>query len=72
MTMTTCPATSTSSVATLRAALTRSSQAGLSLDMLKEIAGLRRWTRVAKDFPVLAHPHQEAPAAANKATTGTP
>src|SRR5439155_2370166 len=65
MTMTTCPATSTSSVATLRAALTRSSQAGLSLAMLQEIAGLRRWTRAARDFPVLAHPHQEAPAAAN-------
>src|SRR5438132_9111644 len=65
MTMTTCPETSTSSVATLRAALTRSSQAGLSLDMLEHIAGLRRWTRAAKDFPVLAHPHQEAPAAAN-------
>src|SRR5438874_6119677 len=65
MTMTTCPATSTSSVATLRAALTRSSQAGLSLDMLEHIAGLQRWTRAAKDFPVLAHPHQETPAAAN-------
>src|SRR5256885_17266995 len=65
MTMTTCPETSTSSVATLRAALTRSSQAGLSLDMLEHIAGLRRWTRAAKDFPVLAHLHQEAPAAAN-------
>src|SRR5437763_7598989 len=65
MMMTTCPATSTSSVATLRAALTRSSQVGLSLDMLKHIPSLRRWTRAAKDFPVLAHPHQEAPAAAN-------
>jgi phage terminase large subunit-like protein len=33
--------------------------------MLQEIPGLRRWTTVAKDFPVLAHPHQEAPGAAN-------
>ena len=33
--------------------------------MLEHIAVLQRWTRAAKDFPVLAHPHQEAPAAAN-------
>jgi phage terminase large subunit-like protein len=33
--------------------------------MLQEIPGLRRWTTVAKDFPVLAHLHQEAPGAAN-------
>src|SRR5262245_5740942 len=64
-TMTTCPETSTSSVATLRAALTRSSQAGLSLDLLREIPSLRRWALFDRDFPVLAHPHQEAPTAAN-------
>jgi phage terminase large subunit-like protein len=62
---TTCHETSTSSVATLRAALTRSSQAGLTLPMLTEIPELRRWTRFDKDFAVLAHRHQEAPLAAN-------
>jgi phage terminase large subunit-like protein len=33
--------------------------------MFTAIPGLRRWTRLHKDFPVLAHPHQEVPAAAN-------
>src|SRR5258707_10540583 len=65
LTMTTCPETSTSSVATLRAALTRSSRAGLSLDMLRAIPSLRRWSKFDRDFAVLAHAHQEAPLAAS-------
>ena len=63
-TMTTCPQTSMNSVANLRAALTRSSQAGLEDEMLERVPELRRWT-VDRDFAALAHPHQEPPAAAN-------
>src|SRR5688572_12015758 len=63
--MTTCQETSMSSVATLRAALTRSSQAGLSLDMLAAIPNLRRWMLLKKDFAVLAHEHQDPPACAS-------
>jgi phage terminase large subunit-like protein len=33
--------------------------------MLKDIPGLQRWTRFDNDFSVLAHRHQEPPAAAN-------
>ena len=33
--------------------------------MLTEIAPLSRWTRLDRDFAVLAHRHQEAPLAAN-------
>ncbi len=62
---TTCHETSTLSVSTLRAALTRSSQAGLILPMLTEIPELSRWTTLNRDFATLAHLHQEAPAAAN-------
>ena len=32
--------------------------------MLKGIPGHRPWTRLDKDFAVLAHPHQEVPASA--------
>jgi phage terminase large subunit-like protein len=62
MTMTTCPETSTSSVATLRDALMRSWKAGSTAEMLAAIPGLCRWTRLASDFPVLAHRHQDPPA----------
>lgn len=63
---TTCHETSMSSVAILRAALTRSSRAGLTLAMLSEIPELRRWTQLDRDFIVLAHRHQEPPAHANQ------
>ena len=33
--------------------------------MLKAISNLRPWTRFAKDFPVLAHRHQDPPAVAH-------
>ena len=62
--MTICRETSMNSVASLRAALTRSSQAGLALEMLKSMPGLTQWTRLDRDFAVLAHPHQEEPVSA--------
>ena len=62
---TTFPPTSMNSVATLRAALTRLSQAGLSLEALTKLPTLRRWTTFDCDFIALAHRHQEPPLYAN-------
>ena len=62
---TTCRETSMNSVAILRAALTRSSQAGLTLAMTEETPQLKRWIRLDKDFVTLAHRHQEPPQRAN-------
>jgi phage terminase large subunit-like protein len=54
-----------SSVATLRAALTRSSQLRLTDKMLRTIPELRRWTTLDRDFATLAHFHQRPPAHAD-------
>src|ERR1043166_5206893 len=62
---TTFPPTSMSSVATLRAALTRSSQLRLTDKMLRTIPELRRWTTLDSDFATLAHLHQRPPLCAN-------
>jgi phage terminase large subunit-like protein len=59
------------SVTTLRAALTRSSQAGLTLPMLTELPTLKTWTRLDKDFATLAHRHQEQPATGNNGAPWT-
>ena len=63
--------TSMRSVAILRAALTRSSQAGLTRTMLGDCA-LRRWLRLDNDFAVLAHRHQEPPPPPTMAGRGPP
>jgi phage terminase large subunit-like protein len=60
-----------SSVAILRAALTRSSQAGLSEQMLAAIPTLTRWRQLDKDFASLAHAHQDPPALANNGRAWT-
>src|SRR5215470_9056162 len=62
---TTCLPTSTSSVKTLRAALTRLSRAGLTKKILTHPTFERRCPRLANDFIVLAHRHQEQPVLAN-------
>jgi len=58
MTMTTCQPEPTTSVASLRAALMRLSQAGLTEDWLQQ-ASLPAQIRLQHDFAVLAHRHQE-------------
>ena len=71
----TCPPTSTSSVATLRAALTRSSQAGLSARRCWRRSRSRGGGgRSIATSSRLAHPHQEPPPFANGggAHSGTP
>jgi len=62
--MMTCLPTSMNSVTNLRAALMRSSIAGLEGPMLSELP-LRPWVRFDRDFIALAHRHQEPPAHAN-------
>src|SRR6478609_8802192 len=62
--MMTCLPTSMNSVTNLRAALMRSSIAGLEGPMLSELP-LRPWVRFDRDFIALAHRHQEPPAVAN-------
>lgn len=58
--------TSMSSVADLRGALTRLSQAGLSLAAVTELKPLRQWMALdSEDFVSFAHRHQEPPACAN-------
>src|SRR6476646_7721421 len=53
------------SVSNLRAALTRLSQAGLTAQALAQPDLLRGAIRCDGDFIILAHAHQEPPAAAN-------
>ena len=62
--MMTCLPTSMNFVTNLRAALMRSSIAGLEGPMLSELP-LRPWVRFDRDFIALAHRHQEPPAHAN-------
>ena len=49
------------SVTNLRGALELSSRAGLELDMLTAAAPIHRWKKLADDFIVMAHAHQEPP-----------
>lgn len=64
MTVTTCPVMPMNSVATLRSALTRLSAAGLTEEFLREMS-LPAQLRLASDFAVFAHPHQEHRATGN-------
>jgi phage terminase large subunit-like protein len=68
--MTTCLPTSMSSVASLRAALRRSSRASRTTKMLRTIAP-RWWRRLDRDFIALAHRHQVPPGAANNGAPWT-
>ena len=53
--------TSMNSVANLRAALTRLSQAGLTRRCWRRCRTCDRWIRLDHDFVMLAHAHQEPP-----------
>src|SRR5262249_48279637 len=63
--MTTCPLISMNFVESLRAALTRSSRAGLTHALMMHPSLQRSMRRLNKDFVVLAHIHQEPPALAS-------
>src|SRR5689334_9537851 len=65
------PPTSMNSVASLRDALMRLSQAGLTQPGVAQRKLLNGWTRLDDDFITLAHPHQEPPERGNNGAPWT-